>query len=283
MPKGTRFQPAENLLSPREISGICSALFFLGVDEIRVTGGEPTIRPEFDSIMRNLAAIPWKKFALTTNGYLLIEKLPLLDEVGCRSVNVSLDSLEEAKFRSITGSPHFCRVKSAILAAKARGFAVKVNTIVFRGINDGELPAFLRFAEEHDVEVRFLELMRVGPSAAGHEDRFVAAREMIERLRLESELHPVESPLDSTSFSFRTGGGGHVGFIASESQPFCGACSRLRLSATGKLRSCLFSDTGVELRGRDRLDYPEILEEVMAMKPTGRIPRILQPMNQIGG
>src|SRR5690606_22332426 len=97
------------------------------------------------------------------------------------------------------------------------------------------------------------------------------------------ELHPVESPLDSTSFSFRTGGGGHVGFIASESQPFCGACSRLRLSATGKLRSCLFSDTGVELRGRDRLDYPEILEEVMAMKPTGRIPRILQPMNQIGG
>lgn len=283
MPQGTRFQNARHFLSPGEIGGICSELRSMGVEEIRVTGGEPTVRSGFDAIMEKLAGIPWKKFGLTTNGFLLADKLPLLKDLGCTHVNVSLDSLEEQKFQSITGSPHFRTVLAAILRAKAMGFEVKVNAIVFRGINHLELPAFLRFSAEHGVEVRFLELMRVGPAIGEHQDRFMAAREMIDVLNLEAELLPVSSAVDSTSFGFRTSAGARVGFIASESKPFCGACSRLRLSATGKLRSCLFSDTGVELKGRDRLDYPEILREVMALKPTGRLPRIHQPMNQIGG
>ncbi|MDB5103632.1 MAG: Cyclic pyranopterin phosphate synthase MoaA [Fibrobacteres bacterium] len=283
MPAGTRFHPSHLLLSPEEIGDIASALAALGVDEIRVTGGEPTVRPEFDAIMERLARTSWRKFGLTTNGFLLAGKLPLLSDLGCRHVNVSLDSLEEPKFRSITGSPHFRKVVASILKAKAMGFEVKVNTIVFRGINDHELPAFLDFSSEHGVEVRFLELMKVGPSIGVHEERFVPAAEMIDRLRAREDLLPVPSSVDSTSFGFRTPRGGRVGFIASESQPFCGACSRLRLTATGKLRSCLFSDTGSDLRGRDPLDYPEILREVMALKPTGRLPRIPQPMNQIGG
>jgi cyclic pyranopterin phosphate synthase len=233
--------------------------------------------------MARLARIPWGKFSLTTNGYLLGGKLPLLRDLGCRHLNVSLDSLEEDRFRAITGSAHFREVLAAILKAKDMGFEVKVNAIVFRGLNDGELPDFLRFSSRHGVEVRFLELMRVGPAAGEHGGRFVPAGEMIERLRAEAELIPVDAPADSTSFGFRTPDGARIGFIASESKPFCGACSRLRLSATGKLRACLFSEAGVELRGRDPLDYPEILQEVMALKPTGRLPRILQPMNQIGG
>ncbi|HKP97619.1 MAG TPA: GTP 3',8-cyclase MoaA [Fibrobacteria bacterium] len=283
MPEGTRFQPSNRLLTPSEIGDICAALASMGVEEIRVTGGEPTVRPEFDSIMETLGRTGWRKFGLTTNGLLLPDKLPLLRDIGCRHINVSLDSLHEETFRAITGSPHFRKVHAAILRARAMGFEVKVNTIVFRGLNDGELPAFADFSAEHGVEVRFLELMRVGPAIGGHEGRFMAADEMIERLGGEEGLEPVASAEDSTSFGFRTRRGGRLGFIASESKPFCGACSRLRLSATGKLRSCLFSDTGVELRGRDRLDYPEILREVMALKPTERLPRILQPMNQIGG
>lgn len=283
MPESQEFLPPSELLSVDEIGAICSVLATMGIDEIRVTGGEPTLRPQFDAIMETLATVPWRKFALTTNGFLLSEKLPLLERVGCRSVNVSLDSLDESRFRTITGSPHHRKIVSAILQAKAMGFEVKINTIVFKGINDDELGAFLDFAEKHGVEVRFLELMRVGPSIQSHQERFMPAREMIAKLGPECDLQPLDSAPDSTSFSFRTRGGGRIGFIASESQPFCGACSRLRLSATGKLRSCLFSDTGLELRGRDPLDYPEILQEVMAMKPTGRLPRIHQPMNQIGG
>jgi cyclic pyranopterin phosphate synthase len=283
MPEGTKFQSARNLLSPSEIGRICADLGALGVDEIRVTGGEPTVRAEFDAIMETLAQTPWKKFGMTTNGYLLADKLPLLRDLGCRHLNVSLDSLDEARFRSITGTPHFRKVVAAILRAKSMGFEVKVNAIAFRGLNDSELPQFLDFSAEHGVEVRFLELMRVGPAIGAYAERFIPAEEMIGRLREYADLIPVESPADSTSFGFRTAAGGRIGFIASESRPFCGDCSRLRLSATGKLRSCLFSDTGVELRGRDRLDYPEILREVMALKPVERLPRIPQPMNQIGG
>jgi cyclic pyranopterin phosphate synthase len=283
MPEGTRFKPARDLLSPGEIAGICRSLHGLGIEEIRVTGGEPTVRPEFDAIMARLADIPWKKFGITSNGYLLGPKLRMLKELGCRHVNISLDSLDPDRFRSITGSARFADVRDTILSARELGLDVKVNMIVFRGKNDDEVPAFARFSAAHGVEVRFLELMKVGPADARHPDLFVPAEEMLARLRETEELIPVDVPIDSTAFAYRTASGARLGFIASESKPFCGACSRLRLSATGRLRACLFSEAGVELRGQDVSGYPDILGRVMALKPTGRLPRILQPMNQIGG
>lgn len=283
MPDGTRFHPPADLLAPEEIAGIGRILNDMGIEEVRVTGGEPTVRPEFDRIMTLLGEIPWIKFGLTSNGFLLRSKLPLLKELGCRHLNISMDSLDAEKFREITGSPRFQEVRATILSAREMGFDVKVNTIVFRGINDGELPAFARFSAEHDIEVRFLELMKVGPANARHGDLFVPADEMLARLRESEELVSVGVPHDATAFAFRTANGGRLGFIASESKPFCGACSRLRLSATGRLRACLFSEAGMELRGKDAFDYPEILRRVMALKPEGRLTRILQPMNQIGG
>jgi cyclic pyranopterin phosphate synthase len=283
MPEGTRFYPPQELLSPSEIVNICAALNTLGVDEIRVTGGEPTIRPEFAEIMTGLASISWLKFGLTTNGYLLAEKLPLLQDIGCQSINISLDSLEEAKFNAITRRPHFRKVLAAILQAATMGFAVKVNVVVARGYNDHELHNFLLFAEEHGVEVRFLELMKVGPAILEHADQFVSAEEMIRELSSRTDLAPVESARDSTSFGFRTPRGARIGFIASESKPFCGTCSRLRLTAKGSLRACLFSEAGIDLRQQNPLDYPEILRLVMDMKPTGRLEEVGQSMNQIGG
>lgn len=282
MPEGTRFLPPADLLSPAELIAICEALQAMGLEEIRVTGGEPTVRADFDAIMAGLAGIPWRKFGLTSNGYLLGPKLEMLRDLGCRHLNISLDSLSEDSFRFITRSAHFQAVMSAILKARDMGFPVKVNTIVFRGLNDHELPAFARFAETENVEVRFLELMKVGPASHEHALRFFPAAEMVRALE-PFGVEPVSADADSTACLYRTARGGRLGIIASETLPFCGACSRLRLSATGKLRSCLFSDTGVSLKGRDLLDYPEILREVMALKPEGRLPRILQPMNQIGG
>ena len=283
MSEATSFLPVNSLLSPSEIIQISQTVFHLGVDEIRVTGGEPTLRPEFDEIMTKLSTLPWKKFGLTTNGLLLGEKLPLLKQLGCDSINISMDSLQESTFNAITRRPHFQKVYSNVLKAAEMGFSVKVNVVVARGRNDHELFAFLHFAQEHGIEVRFLELMRVGPSIAEHERLFISAEEMIARIKTRYDLHPIESPKDSTSFGFQTDHGAKLGFIASESKPFCSTCSRLRLAATGKLRACLFSDQGINLRGKDPLDYPEILREVMGMKPVGRISEVHESMNQIGG
>jgi GTP 3',8-cyclase len=283
MPEGTRFLPANDLLRPSEIINICSALNHFGVDEIRVTGGEPTVRPEFDEIMTQLAQFTWRKFGLTSNGYLLADKLDLLQNIGCKNINISLDSLDPNRFHLITRRPFFAQVLAAIIKAANMGFDVKVNAVIARGTNDDELQDFLNFGAEHGLEVRFLELMKVGPSIAQHENQFISAQSMLERLRLTNDLEPDASAIDSTSFGFRTNRGSRIGFIASESQPFCSTCSRLRLTATGKLRACLFSKDGLDLRGRDPLDYPEILKAVMAMKPTARLENIMQPMNQIGG
>lgn len=283
MPEGTRFLPPSDLLAPEEIEGICTALHSLGVEEVRVTGGEPTVRPEFEDILARLARIPWRRLGFTTNGHLLTPKLPFLRDIGVRGINVSMDSLREEAFKVITGRGDLGRVLSAVRAARDSGFEVKVNAIIFRGLNDAEVPDFASFAEQEGVEVRFLELMKVGPAAGAYRERFVSADEILSMLEVHGGLEPVTVADDSTARVYRTAKGGRLGIIASETQPFCGSCSRLRLSATGRLRSCLFSDTGVSLRGRDVLDYPEILHEVMAMKPVGRLPRIAQPMNQIGG
>jgi len=278
-----RFMPPRDLLSVTEMVSMVGALHEMGVDELRVTGGEPTLRPEFDAIMKGIAQYSWKQLGLTTNGILLKGKLPLLKDLGVKALNISLDSLDEARFNEITRRKHFQLVLNSILAAKAAGFAVKVNCIVFRGMNDHEIPDFIRFSENNQIEVRFLELMKVGPGYWNHPERFVSAQEMMDTIRLKEELISVAVAKDSTSFVFTTHKGARIGFIASESQPFCGQCSRLRLSANGVLRACLFSEQGENLRGMDPLDYPEILARVMNLKPISRIHHIHQPMNQIGG
>jgi GTP 3',8-cyclase len=283
MPEDMRFHAPRDLLTPEEIENLCLALHGFGVDEIRLTGGEPLIRPEFETIVTRLARIPWARFGLTTNGSYLASKLDFMADVGLTSVNVSLDTLQADRFANLTRRGKLAPVLDAILAARRRDFSVKVNCIVFRGLNDDELLDFARFSEQYGIEVRFLELMKVGPGQWNHADRFVAADTLIERLQTEMELIPVTVPDDATAFVYRTPGGGRLGFIASESRPFCGSCSRLRLTATGQLRACLFSEEGVQLRGADPLDIPDLLHALLPMKPTHRLDHIHQPMNQIGG
>ena len=283
MPANPDFMPRTALLEPSSLIKICGHLARLGITHLRITGGEPFMRKEFDEIADGLSALPVAKIGLTTNGLLLSEKLGFLQKIGLLNLNVSLDSLDADRFRLITRTGKLAAVLDAIYTARDMGFTVKVNVVVARGVNDAEIPAFARWSAVNRIPVRFLELMKIGPAIADHERQYLPAAEMLDRLRSEHELVPVLQERDSTAFVYRTPEGAELGFIASESKPFCGGCSRLRLSATGKLRSCLMREDGIDLASRDSREYPTLLMQVMAGKPTGRIEQINEAMNRIGG
>lgn len=283
MAEHVRFQPAATLLPPSALVAMCAGLVAAGIRQIRLTGGEPLARREFREIVEGVGALPLDKLGLTTNGYWLEEHLPFLAGTPCRHLNVSLDSLRPERFAEITRTPFFDRVLRAILRAKEAGFPVKVNCVLLRGLNDDEAEDFLAFSAAYGIPVRFLEYMKIGPRRGEHARLFVPAGEVIAKLRQRHVLTPVDAETDATAFAFRTEGGAEVGFIASESRPFCRTCSRLRLSARGVLRACLMSEDGVDLRGVPPERYPDVLDEVMAMKPFHRLPEIAQAMNEIGG
>lgn len=283
MPENIKFKKRNELLSADEIINISSELVNLGIDEIRVTGGEPTIRAEFEEIMLGLSALPLNKLCLTTNGFNLTEKLDFLKTTNCHYINISLDSLNEEKFKNITKTKYFNQVIEGILKSQELGFNTKINVVVSRGVNDNELLDFINFSAENDIEVRFLELMKIGPAYQMNPDLFISANEMISQIKEHYELKKIKVSKDSTSFNYSTSSGARIGFIASESQPFCNTCSRLRLSATGKLRACLMSENGIDLRHLNKSDYSQVIKDVIDMKPIGRIDHIEQSMNQIGG
>jgi len=283
MPHKATFTPSSKLLRPSEYVSICGRLVDLGVEELRLSGGEPTLRSDFLEIVEGLSVLPVKKFGLTTNAYKLDQLLRALKRTRCRYINVSLDSLSAGNFKRITHADYFDRVYRSVCRAKDLGFSVKVNCVIMRGINDHEVFDFVRFSAKHDIEVRFLELMRVGPFFRAHRSLFVPASEIIDRLRGNIQLTPISKPSDSTSFNFTTSSGAHIGFIASESKPFCSGCSRLRLTAIGLLRACMMSEEGADIRYAALDDYPEILQKVLSWKPTYRIDHIEQPMVHIGG
>lgn len=283
MPLGVKFQGAHSLVPPDELVWMVEGLVEAGITQVRLTGGEPLARAEFREIAAGIDQLPLEKLGLTTNGYWLVEHLDFLSGTSCRHVNVSLDSLDPDRFAEITRTPFFHRVLESVLMARDAGFSVKVNTVVIREKNDRELEDFVAFSAEHGIPVRFLEYMKIGPERQRHDELFVSAGELIERLEREHELTPLDDDLDATAFAFRLENGAEIGFIASESRPFCQHCSRLRLSARGDLRACLMSEDGLNLRGAPRDAYPRILDEVMAMKPYSRIEEIAQPMFEIGG
>lgn len=283
MPPNVRFLSSETLLPPRELIAIVGGLVAAGISEVRLTGGEPLARREFCEIVEGLSALPLAKLGLTTNGYWLADHLRFLAATRCQHINVSLDSLRPDRFETITRNRAFARVCEAILQAKQMGFQVKLNTVLMRGYNDDEIGDFARWSARYQIPVRFLEMMPIGPQREKQKEHFVSAAEAIARLQVETALTPLESELDATAFSFRTAEGGIVGFIASESRPFCATCSRLRLSARGVLRACLMSEAGVSLLGVPREQYPALLAALLPLKPRTRLPEIAQPMYQIGG
>lgn len=282
MPENIKFKPHSELLTTEELYNICSILTEnFGVDELRLTGGEPTIRPEFENIVTKLDTLKVKKYGLTTNGFILEKKLDFLKNTNCKNINISLDSLKKDKFNQITKSTYFDDTFKAIIKAKELDFNVKVNTVLLKGINDEEIFDFITFSAKYNIEVRFLELMKIGE--ARNNPLFISAKEIIDIIRTKEKLTSLKVSQDSTSFNYKTSSNAKIGFIASESMPFCTSCSRIRLSATGKLRACLMSEEGINLKGKTKEEFSEILQKVIAMKPNYRLPEINQTMNQIGG
>ncbi len=283
MPQNPRFMPAKLLLNRSDIVTITRVLVSLGIDEIRVTGGEPSLRPDFLEIMQDLSQFKLKKLAMTSNGLHLHRLLPALKKTRCQHINFSLDGLNRDTFKTMAKSDSLEAVLTSIFMAQELGFRVKINMVVMRGVNDAEIENFIEFSAQHDIEVRFLELMRIGVARQNFEKHFISAGEIISRLEQHWPLTALDSAPDSTAFNYRLSNGARIGFIASESRPFCRGCSRLRLAADGVLHPCLMVDSGVSLKNQSREAIEQLLLKVMDRKPTERIFEVDRPMNQIGG
>ncbi len=278
------FSPASELLRPDELGRLCAALRALGATEARITGGEPTVRADFLACVGAVASAGWERLGLTTNGLRMVEFSRPLADLGVHGANISLDSLDPDGFRQIARRDGLAKVLEGIDAARSAGLAVKINCVAMRGLNESGLPAFVEFAAREDLEVRFLEAMRVGPLAATGRDPLIPAAELRARLgSLFGPPRPESVAADSTSSVWTFPNGARIGFVASETEPFCGNCSRLRLSARGRLRSCLFRPEGPSLRN---LSGEALVQEVQAeldTKPSGRILSQPEDMNAIGG
>lgn len=241
------------ILSYEEIELLVRAFAELGVRKIRLTGGEPLLRPGLPSLIRKIRVIPGvDDIALTTNGKLLADHVESLREAGLQRINVSLDSLQEAKFYLMTRRSALGDVLEGIAAASRAGFhPVKVNAVVIRGINDDEVVDFARFAQQTGNTVRFIEFM---PLDSGHQwtrDQVVTGREIYEKINAAVPLVPLppRSPAETAKRYRFAQGAGEIGIIAPVSDPFCGNCNRLRLTADGNLRTCLFSTMEHDLKG----------------------------------
>ena len=256
MPEDQRFLKREELMSHVEIIRIARLFVELyGISKIRLTGGEPLLRPDVVAIVRDLIDLG-VDLGMTTNAVSLHRYLDDLHQAGLRSLNVSLDTFDPARFERIARRDHYAQVWANILAAHARGLRVKLNMVVMRGVNDDEILRFVELTKDRDIHVRFIEFM---PFAGNHwgRDRVYTHAEMLGHI---GSLHSFEKLVDapnSTAKAYRVPGwAGTFAVISTVTEPFCGGCDRLRLTAEGKMRNCLFAREETDLltplrRGED--------------------------------
>jgi GTP 3',8-cyclase len=246
---GFHRRPREEILTLEEMLRVARIAVGMGVDKIRLTGGEPTLRRDLEWLIAELVALPGlQTLGLTTNGLLLKEKAQSLRDAGMRALNVSLDTLKRDRFERITGRDGLTNVLDGIGAALQAGFSpLKLNVVVIAGVNDGELPGFVAFVRERPVNVRFIEFMPFTGNG-WTADRVVPWRAMKSIVERNTPLIPLE-PTGTIAKEFRVAGhAGTVSFISPLSDEFCGACNRLRLTADGAIKSCLLHPAEVELR-----------------------------------
>lgn len=252
---GERYQflPRSELLTFEEIARLVRLFARLGVHKVRLTGGEPLVRQQIERLVEQIAAVDGiDDVALTTNGFLLPQQAGALRAAGLGRVTISLDSLDEGVFRQMNGDrARLEQVLVGIDAARAAGFApIKINAVVQRGVNDHTLVDLARFGKDNGYIVRFIEFMDVGTRNGWAMEHVVPAREIVSRIDAVLPLEPVPPNYPgevARRYRFRDGSG-EIGVIASVTQPFCGGCTRLRLSPEGSLFTCLFAAAGTDLR-----------------------------------
>ncbi len=268
MPEEVVFMDKGELLTFEEIARFVQVAVPLGINKVRLTGGEPLMRRDLHRLVELVAAIPGiKDIGLTTNGLLLAAQAKVLYDAGLRRINVSLDTLRPETFRQLTRRDGLDKVLEGIEAVKEAGFdPVKINAVSIRGVTESEVVPLVRYARANGLELRFIEYMPIG---ADHWERgkVYFAHEIMEQI--EQEVGPLLPAKDydrrnpAMEFEYADGGG-RVGFIASISRPFCLSCNRIRLTADGKLRNCLFALDEMDVKGLLRGGAgPEEIQQVM--------------------
>jgi cyclic pyranopterin phosphate synthase len=259
LPRDCAVPSRSDTLSLEELAAVVGVGVGLGISKIRITGGEPLIRPRVTEFVSRLRALPGiSDLALSTNGTLLAEHAAALRAAGLMRINVSLDSLRPEVFRAVSGRNDLDRVCAGIAAARAAGLhPIKLNVVVMRGVNDDELPRMIQFAAEHAAQVRFIEYMPLGIGQRWASS-YISRAEILERIRPHLKPEPPRQEPGDTATYYALHVGGEVGIISPVSCRFCELCNRLRLTADGKLRPCLTSEGEVDLRNAVR---PQILPD----------------------
>jgi cyclic pyranopterin phosphate synthase len=292
------FMDRDELLTFEEIAHFVRVAAPLGIDKVRLTGGEPLMRRHLDRLVRMVVDIPGiKDVGLTTNGILLADHAQTLYDAGLRRINISLDTLDPGRFREVARRDGLEQVLAGIATAKKAGFhPIKINAVTIRGVNDCDVVPLAHYAREHGLEMRFIEYMPIG-AEAWERGKVYFAHEILEDI--EREVAPLVPAVDydprapAMDFEY-TDGGGKVGIIASVSRPFCMSCNRVRLTCEGKLRNCLFAldeaDVKPYLRGQtDDAKLAEIIRKNVYDKREGheintaRFVKPLRTMHAIGG
>ncbi len=296
--EGMIFQPREEILTFEEITRFVEIATGLGISKLRLTGGEPTVRKDLPELVRMLSKIPGvQDMAMTTNAFLLRKMARELHEAGLPRINVSLDSLDEEKFRQMTRRDVLHKVLDGLEeATRYFQLPIKINVVAMKGYTEDELLDFAKMARTGPFQVRFIEFMPLDADRSWTRDQVLDGAEIIERISDKWPLDAVKRPNQrepADLFRFRDGKG-EIGLIASVSEPFCGSCNRIRITADGKLRTCLFSinetDIKAMLRGgaTDQEIATTIIEAVSHKEPGHHInePDFVQPertMSSIGG
>ncbi len=286
-PEGVKKRSHDEILSLEEMAEIAEAAVRLGIRKIRLTGGEPLVRPGIISLVEKLAQLPGlRELTMTTNGSLLPRFASALKDAGLDRLNISLDSLDPERFRSVTGSGSLDAVLAGLAAAETAGFhGTKINTVLLGGVNEKELRSLAELAKDAELTVRFIELMPLGVATRLPRETFLPAKDVLAAL---PELRSVGRQ-GVTELYAAPGWRGRVGLITPMSCAFCERCSRLRLTADGRLKPCLHSAEEIPLRGLHGKELEQAILEAVRKKPARQQLRADTPsetsrvMHEIGG
>ncbi len=243
-----RFMPPANLMQAHEIDTIAHEFIKMGINKIRLTGGEPLIRKDASEILLSLSKYPIK-LTLTTNGTEVKNLIPVFKQAGIRAINVSLDTLQKEKFFEITHRNEFDKVWDNIHLLIAEGFHVKVNTVVMRGVNEDEIPNFIEWTKNQPVHVRFIEFMPFAGNQWNNQKVF-SYQEILDTAALKYNFIRMNDEANETAKKFKPyNHQGTFAVISTMTAPFCSSCNRMRLTADGKMKNCLFSKGEVDILG----------------------------------
>ncbi len=293
VPNGQRLQPARNELSVEAmLKGVQYLIDVAGINRLRITGGEPLISAKFEPFLQGVMSLPLQDVSLTTNGQFLKNKSAAIIGSGLKRINVSLDTVNPLRFRAIARSGDLEAVLDGIETMLAAGIQVKINTVPMRTMNGGDLLPLLEYCLDRQIEIRFIELMRMGHlnHSNDFDKNYMSMDEILGIIGSQYPFSRIDAPLDSTSVRFEIPGRGVFGIIANESEPFCSSCTRLRLSSSGFLYGCLSNSNKHYIA--DLLEQPShlalpklqsILVEAMADKQDYSFQGELTVMKFIGG